>query len=178
MTTRPFVRAVLAILSFVTLGVIEATPAQAASTHIAPCDAQNLWGAYLGSAGATGNLIYTIVVINRSDTTCRLAGYPTMEGVRNNHQYALPSSHGTYAGNLVATILRPRMSGMLLLSTADNCNALNIGGQTKIKKVMAANTYAVLGFTLPISKGLVMVPSFHVDIACGLGVSQLGWEKG
>jgi hypothetical protein len=100
-----------------------------------------------------------------------------MQGMKGNRTFTLPiSKHGTFAGNLPSTVLSPRMSGELLLSTADNCNALNTGGITKINEVAAADTYTNLTIELPNSDGDVYLSGFKVDIACGLEVSQLGWK--
>ncbi len=64
-----------------------------------------------------------------------------------------------------------------MLATGSLCNALNTGGRVKIQKVIAANTYTFLTFDLPDSAGSVIVQGLSLDIACGLGVSQLGWKK-
>jgi hypothetical protein len=150
----------------------------ASASPIAPCSGSSLWAAYIGSAGATGNLIYTIALINVSHSACRLEGYPKLRGFRNSRWYWLPiSQHGTYAGNLSPTILSPRMSGELLLSTADDCNALNTGGQTRIKKAMLANTYTNLSIELPDSDDDIFLTGLDIDIACGLEESQLGWRS-
>ena len=97
-----------------------------------------------------------------------------MKGGRN---YTLHiSKHGTFAGNLLPTELSPRMSGRLLLSVADNCNALDIGGTSKIEKVAAAHTYSHLSITLLGSALEVDIPGLAIDIACGLEVSRMSWS--
>jgi hypothetical protein len=131
----------------------------------------------VATGAGTGNFVYTIALINVSHTTCALSGYPKIQGMKGNRTYTLHiSKHGTFAGNLPSTVLSPRMSGELLLSTADNCNALNTGGIAKIDKAAAINTYMSLTIELPNSDGDVHLSGFKVDIACGLEVSQLGWN--
>jgi hypothetical protein len=156
---------------------VGASVASASTPHIAPCKGNNLWGAYVGRGAATGHFIYTIALINVGHTTCKLSGYPNIQGIRDNRTYTLDvNKHGTFAGNLPSTVLSPRISGELLLSTADDCNALNTGGITKIDKVAAANTYTNLTIELPNSNGDVYLSGIKVDIACGLEISQLGWK--
>jgi hypothetical protein len=149
-----------------------------ASSHAAPCKGSNLWGAYVATGAATGHFVYTIALINVGHTTCALSGYPSIQGVRDNRTDTLRvSKHGTFAGNLSSTVLSPRMSGALLLSTADDCNALNTGGTARIDKVATSNTCTNLTIELPNSDGDVYLSGFKVDIACGLEVSQLGWKR-
>jgi hypothetical protein len=148
-----------------------------ASTQIAPCQGSDLWGAYISTGAATGNYIYNIAIINIGHTTCRLSGYPRIQGTRGSRTYDLQvARHGTFAGNLSPTVLAPRMIGELILSVADNCNALNTGGITKINEVAAANTYSNLTLKMPGAAGDVYLSGFKVDIACGLDVSRLGWN--
>jgi hypothetical protein len=173
---RCFVTALCLIAAVPILSLNEVT-AVAASSTVAPCRGSNLWGAYIDTGAATGNYIYNIALINVGHTTCRLSGYPAILGSRNGHSYNLHlARHGTFAGNLAPTVLTPRMSGKLILSTANNCNALNSGGLANIPKVAAANTYSNLTLKLPNSAGDVYLSGFKVDIACGLDVSRLGWN--
>lgn len=154
----------------------DGTPAAAAS-QIAPCQGGNLWGAYIDTGAATGNFVYNIALVNVGHISCRLNGYPGIQGMRGGRIYDLHvARHGTFAGNLAPTVLSPRMSGELILSVADNCNALNTGGISKIKKIAAANTYSNLTVKLPGAAGDVYLFGFKVDIACGLDVSRLGWK--
>jgi hypothetical protein len=151
--------------------------ALASTNRVAPCQGDNLWGAFVATGAATGNFIYTIALINVGDTSCRLNGYPRIQGMRNGRTFSLRlSRHGTFAGNLSPTTLSPRMSGKLLLSVADNCNALNTGGIAKVEKLAAADTYSNFTIRLPGTGGDVYVSGFKVDIACGLEVSRLGWN--
>jgi hypothetical protein len=150
------------------------TTATAAKSALPLCSGSWLWASYGGSNGAGGTIIYTIALTNVSKHTCRLEGYPRIVGYENGVTRSLRVSHGSYAGNLRPTVLSFRESGRLLLSTADGCNALNTGGQSKIRKVAAANTYNDLGLYLP-GGGSVMVSGIKIDVACGLGISQFGW---
>ncbi len=160
------------------LAAFGSSPASASASQIALCRGNNLWGAYIDTGAATGNFIYNIALINVGHTSCRLTGYPKIQGVKGDRTYALPiSKHGTFAGNLTSTVLSPRMSGELLLSVADNCNALNTGSTSAINKVAAANTYGDLTIKLPGDAGDVYLSGFKVDIACGLDVSRVGWSR-
>ena len=159
------------------MATLSDSSAVASAGRIALCRGNNLWGAYAGTGAATGNFIYNIALINVGHTTCRLTGYPQIQGVKDGRTYTLPiSKHGTFAGNLTSTVLSPRMSGELLLSVADNCDALNTGSRRAINQVAAANTYTDLTIKLPGATGDVYVTGFKVDIACGLEVSRLGWS--
>lgn len=68
------------------------------------------------------------------------------------------------------------MSGLLLRSTSDGCNALNVGGRPRIRKVIAKDTYTNVSIELPNSSDEIAINGLSVDIACGLEVSQLGWR--
>jgi hypothetical protein len=92
--------------------------------------------------------------------------------------YNLPiAEHGTYVGNLSPSVLAPRMSGPLLLSTSDDCNAMNVVGQPRIGKIIVKNTYTNVSNELPNSSDEIAINGFSVDIACGLEFSQLGWRR-
>jgi hypothetical protein len=157
--------------------IVETAPSGASASTVAPCASDQLWAAYLNTAGATGNLIYSFVFINIGSNSCRLAGYPTVRGYKDNHVYPLRiTQHGTFAGNLSPTVLKPRETGELLISTSDFCNALNIGGQTKIRRIEAKDTYTGLEIDGPNRSWSQTLSGFSIDIACGLEVSQLGWR--
>jgi len=167
---------VLCLVAGVTITSI-GTPASATNRHVPLCTGTDLLGAYAGYGATTGNFIYDVILINVSHTSCRLYGYPSVQGMKGNRSYTLHvSKHGTFAGNLLPTKLSPRMSGRLLLSTADNCNALNIGGTSQIERVAAAHTYSHLTIKLRGSAVEVDIPGLMIDIACGLEVSQMGWS--
>jgi hypothetical protein len=157
---------------------VEGSSVTVASASTAPplCQGGWLWAAYQGSAGTTGNIIYSIDIINDTHHTCRLAGYPTIQGYRDGAPHNVPlAHHGTYAGNLRPTVLTYRMSGLLLMSVSDECNAANTGGQTKIRRLAAAHTYTNLTLGFP-GGGSVQVNGITLDTVCGLDVSQLGWN--
>ena len=153
------------------------TQASAANSQVPLCTGSNLLGAYAGYGAATGNFIYDVLLINVGHHSCRLKGYPTVQGKKDNRTFTLPiSKHGTFAGNLLPTELSPRMSGRLLISTADNCNALNVGTTATINRVAAAHTYSDVSIKLTGSALEVDIPGLIFDIACGLEVSQMGWS--
>ena len=174
-----FVRSVLVTIGLaVGLSVIGvASSVSSASNALpAPCSGVNLWAGLVGRNGAGGTSFYNVAFINVGHTSCRLSGYPKIEGTRGNETHELPAVHENVADlHLAPTVLAPRMAGELMLATGSLCNALNTGGRVKIQKVIAANTF--LTFDLPDSAGSVIVQGLSLDIACGLGVSQLGWKK-
>jgi hypothetical protein len=154
------------------------TAASATNSQVPLCTGSDLLGAYAGYGAATGNFIYDVVLINVGHTSCRLNGYPTIQGINGGRTFNLHiSKHGTFAGNLLPTELSPRMSGRLLLSTADNCNALNLGGTSEIERVAAAHTYSHVSIRLLGSALEVDVPGLTIDVACGLEVSRMGWSS-
>ena len=175
---RKFFGLALTVLCLVAGATITSvgTPASATNRQVPLCTGTDLLGAYAGFGAATGNFIYDVLLINVSHASCRLNGYPSVQGMKGNRSFTLDiSKHGTFAGNLLPTDLSPRMSGRLLLSTADNCNALNIGSTSQIQRVAAAHTYSHLTIKL---RGLAVevdIPGLTIDIACGLEVSQMGW---
>lgn len=153
------------------------TPASATNSQVPLCTGSELLGAYAGYGAATGNFIYDVVLINVGHTSCRLNGYPTIQGMKGARTFTLHiSKHGTFAGNLLPTELPPRVSGRLLLSTADNCNGLNVGGTAEIERVAAAHTYSHVSIKLRGSAQEVDIPGLTVDITCGLEVSRMGWS--
>lgn len=150
--------------------------AVASASAIPDCSGKAFWGGWVGKNGATGTSIFDVAFINDGRTTCRLAGYPKIQGYRNGREYALVVGHikGTLFG-LSPTTVAPRMSGEMVLTTGALCNALNIGSQSKIKKVIAENSYTV-SVTFPNSNDKVYVYGLTLDVACGLNITQLGWK--
>jgi Protein of unknown function (DUF4232) len=152
-----------------------ATLASAAS--IPACSGANFWGGYVGSNGEAGSVTYTVALINDGHTTCRLSGYPTVDGYKNGHEYSLSNGHLKDAPyHITATNLAPRMSGVLVLMTAVDCNALNTGGQTSIQKETIAHTYENISIEFPNSTDRVYINGIDIDEACGLTSTQLGWQ--
>lgn len=145
---------------------------------ITACNGNNVWAGLIGSSGASGNTFYTVALINEAHATCRLAGYPTFHGTRDNRGFSIPAQHLNSQGfGISPTILLPRMSGELILTTGDVCDALITGGQTKIKKAMSENTYTNISITLPKSGVRIYVPGLVLDVACGLDTTELGWDR-
>ena len=148
----------------------------ASAAAIPSCSGNNFWGAWVGKNGATGTMIYEVAFINDGHTTCRLTGYPTIQGYRDGRKYSLAAGHlKDKLFNLTPTIVAPRMSGEMVFTTEDLCNALNTGGQTKIKRVISENSYTV-SVTFPHSHDPVYVNGLTLDVACGLETTGLGWR--
>jgi hypothetical protein len=144
---------------------------------VAACNGNNFWAGLIGSSGASGNTFYTVALINEGHTTCRLAGYPTFHGMKDNRVFSIPAQHlNSQPFGISPTILAPRTSGELILTTGDVCDALITGGQMKIKKVMSENTYTNFSVTFPKSGVRVYVPGIDLDVACGLNTTELGWD--
>jgi hypothetical protein len=156
-----------------------ANESSASPVQPAPCSGKSLSAGLVGSNGAGGTSFYDIALINVGRTSCRLSGYPKIEGTKGDETHELPTVHENVADlNIAPTILAPRMAGEIVLATDSECNALNSGGRVKITKAIAANTYTFLTFDLPDSAGSVIVQGLSLDVACGLGISQLGWKRG
>jgi hypothetical protein len=120
-----------------------------------------------------------IGILNVGETSCRLGGYPGLEGVRDHHLSHLHiTGLGTYSGNLEPVVLAPRITGALIVGTEDACPALNNPNQHKVAATAAAHTYTNLYVVLPDHGGSVLVRGAKIDTACGLWVSRLGWSKG
>jgi hypothetical protein len=149
----------------------------ASATSVSGCNSANFWGAYVYSSGEAGTLISTVALINVGHTACRLSGYPALVGYKDGKKYLLGPEHFRYAPfNISPTILTPRMSGVLLLSTSDSCAILNSGGQTRIRQEMSTHTYQNISIAFPDSTGPVYVNGIAIDVACGLGTTELGWQ--
>jgi hypothetical protein len=148
----------------------------AAASSLPVCNGDNFWGAWVGKNGATGTVIYDVAFINDGRSSCRLGGYPTIRGYRNGHEYALKAGHlKGQPFDLSSTIVAPRMSGEMVLTTQDECNALNTGGQAKIQSVISDNSYSV-SVTFPHSTGTVFINGLVLDVACGLNITNVGWR--
>jgi len=147
----------------------------AASTKsVELCHGYQLVGAVVRTGIWTGNLDTLVFITNASDSTCRLEGYPTLVGVRDNHRYPLQvTSHDVMATGLVPVTLKPRMSGAIIFGTGDACALLN---QVDIGAIAAAHTYPSLVMTLPNNGGMITVLGVNLDTACYLSETQLGWS--
>jgi Protein of unknown function (DUF4232) len=149
-------------------------PAVASSVPL--CRGNDFLGGWVGTNGATGTSIFQVAFVNNGSTTCRLAGYPTIVGYRDGREYPLKVGHlKGKVFDLSPTVVAPRMSAQMIITTSASCNALNTGGQSTIKKVIARTTYSV-GVRFPGSKYPIAVLGLNVDVACGLDVTQIGWR--
>ena len=147
------------------------------SRAIPECRGRALVGLSLGSGAGLGNVVNAVGVVNVGKTSCRLGGYPGLEGTRLGHAYTLVVSHGTYFGNLSPTVLAPRVVGALLLATGDGCPALNQPNQDAVRAEIAAHTFTGVVIELPLHDGFVHVNGVRFDTACGFSSSRLGWRS-
>lgn len=157
------------------LGVESIANVSSAAT-VPVCGGGNFVGGWVGRNGATGTSIMDLAFVNEGHNTCRLSGYPTVQGYRNGREYPLAVGH--LKGQLFdisPTIVGPRMSAEMVLTTSDSCNALNTGNQTQINKVIAKNTYTV-SVKFPHSNDPIDIYGLNIDVACGLNVTELGWR--
>lgn len=148
----------------------------ASASTIPPCDGNNFLGGWVGQNGATGTLIIDLAFINDGHSTCRLAGYPTIQGYRNGREFHLVAGH--LKGQLfdvLPTVVAPRMSGEMVLTTSASCNALNTGSRTAINRVIAKNTYSV-SIEFPHSNYPIFIEGLSIDVACSLNVTEVGWR--
>jgi hypothetical protein len=149
--------------------------AVASGSSIRACGGGSFWGAWVGKNGATGTNIYELAFINRGHTSCHLGGYPTVLGYRDGRGYALKAGHlNGKLFDLSPTVVGPRMSGEMVLTTRNDCNALNTGSRRQIEKVIDDNSYEV-SINFPHSTAAVIVYGLDVDVACGLNITELGW---
>ncbi len=166
----------LCLLSGVpTIGHVGA-PGPASASTPATCSGGDFVGGWVGKNGATGTSIFVVAFVNEGRTTCRLAGYPTIQGYRDGRRYPLHAQHITSQPfGLSPTVVGPQMSGELVLTTSGLCNALNSGGRAKINSEIADNTYAV-SVEFPHSNDPIYIYGLNLDVACGLDVTGLGWR--
>ncbi len=163
---------VIAVPSFTIAGLSNA----AFASNVPRCGGVNFVGGWVGKNGATGTSIFELAFVNDGHLTCRLAGYPTIQGYRNGHQYPLKTGHLKGAIFLVhPTVVRPQMSAEMVVTTSGLCPALNSGNRANINKVIADNTYT-LSVKFPESNTAIPIYGLDVDVACGLNVTALGWS--
>jgi hypothetical protein len=149
----------------------------ASASTIAACQGNDFWGGWVGRNGATGTLIYNVAFINDGQASCRLSGFPTVQGYKNGREYPLTAGHiKGPAFAIYPTVVAPRMSAVMVITTMDDCNALNSGDQTEIKKVIAKNTYPEMSVKFPNSNYPINVYGLVLDVACGLNVTRVGWR--
>jgi hypothetical protein len=152
------------------------SPVLAAASTVPSCRGNVFLGAWVGRNGAGGSSIFQVAFINDGTTTCRLAGYPIIQGYRDGREYPLKTEHiKSNPFGLSPTIVAPRMSGEMVITTSALCNALNTGNQSSIKKVIARTTYTV-SVKFPHSNYPIDVNGLSLTVACGLDVTQLGWH--
>jgi hypothetical protein len=148
----------------------------ASASAIPTCNGQNFWAGWVDKNGAGGTSIFDVAFVNDGRTTCRLSGYPKIQGYRNGREYTLTAGH--VKGNpfdIAPTTVKPRMSGEMVFTTEALCNALNTGSRSKINKVIAENSYTV-SVTFPNSTAKMYVYGLTLDVACGLDITPVGWR--
>jgi hypothetical protein len=140
------------------------------------CSGNNFVGGWVGVNGAGGTSIFDLAFINEGHAACRLTGYPTIQGYRNSREYPLVAGHVKDSPfDISPTIVAPRMSGEMVLTTSALCDALNSGNRTAIKEVIAKDTYTV-SVKFPHSNDPIYIYGLSVDVACGLDITQVGWR--
>ncbi|HEY5266857.1 MAG TPA: DUF4232 domain-containing protein [Acidimicrobiales bacterium] len=168
--------ALFVVFALVVVFLNIAVPAKAsfgASRESLPaCKGANLVGAFARSNLYAGGGIITLAITNIGTSACRLAGYPTLLGVRDGHEYVLTHiGHGTQDSSLTPTSLAPRESGGLILDNSLGCNA-------NVYPLPVADRFTGLVIVLPKREGRVRVFSVPLSVPCGLSESQMGWAKG
>lgn len=141
-----------------------------------PCNGNYFVGAWTGVNGAEGTSIFDLAFINEGGVSCRLSGYPTIQGYRSNREYRLSAEHvrdNTF--DISPTIVAPRMSGEMVITTSALCDALNTGSRAELQQVVAKNTYTI-SVKFPHSYHTIYIYGLRIDVACGLEVTQLGWR--
>jgi hypothetical protein len=157
---------------------LAAQPSAHAAASISTCGSRELVGFYAGGGAAAGNDASNIGIVNVGTSTCRLAGYPGIIGIRDGHEFRLRGvAHGTFFGNLEPTVLAPRMTGALVLGTETACVAVNRPGPGPTA-YLAAHSYVGLVIVLPDHTGYVRVPSVQFENGCTLYETRLGWRSG
>lgn len=140
------------------------------------CGGANFVGGWVGKNGATGTSTVELAFVNQGHQTCRLGGFATIQGYRNGREYPLAAGHlKSQVFDISPTIVGPQMSGEMVITTSGLCNALNSGNRSDINRVIAKNTYTV-SVKFPHSNTAVDIFGLHIDVACGLNISAVGWR--
>ncbi len=139
-----------------------------------PCTASDLRAKSGEGGAAAGNLANPIVLSNVSRSTCRLAGYPDLVGIRKSGAlHALAATHLSMFGPLDPANLSPGQSGRLVIGTEDGCQALNAPAA-----VAAANSvghrFDGVEVVLPDRRGILRVDHVVFNTACGVSETGLG----
>lgn len=160
----------------VTTSAVLVGEAHAATVTPPVCRGAELAAAYVDSGAGLGNTSTVIAVTDVGTTACRLEGYPLLRGLHDGRWRPLVAHHGTYFGDLGPTTLQPRESGAFLLGTDDGCQAINQPSRKRDAQVEAANTYVEVVAALPHGKATFHVTGIHLDVACGLDETAVGWR--
>lgn len=78
--------------------------------------------------------------------------------------------------DIYPTVVAPRMSAVMVLTTYDECNALNSGGRSRIQAVIAKDTYHEVSVKFANSNDPIYVFGLTLDVACGVNVTRVGWK--
>lgn len=173
---RVGVAALMALSLAVGIQISGSLTGVASASTIPLCGGTNFLGGWVGQNGATGISIIDLAFINDGHKTCRLAGYPTIQGYRNGREFPLVAGHlKNQLFDILPTIVAPRMSGEMVLTTSASCNGLNSGSRTAIDRVIAENTYSV-SIEFPHSNYPIFIDGLSIDVACSLNITGVGWR--
>jgi hypothetical protein len=141
------------------------------------CSSNNILAANGGVSGAMMKEYDWIIFVNLGPTSCRLAGYPSIEGkgiqgfVRLN-----PIHDATVSGTFKPTVLAPRMAGEMVIATDSSCGLINSANYKRNLRIEREHTYTALYLYLPGGNDSVLVSGLNLDIACGMVIGPLGWR--
>jgi hypothetical protein len=157
-----------------TASKLDIAASASAATSVKSCHGSQLVGAFVRTGIWGGNLDSLILFTNISNSVCRIWGYPRLVGLRDGQQYRLHvTSHEVLASGLAPAVLKPRMSGALIIGTGDTCPVLN---QTN-GAAARAHRYDGLDVVLPKDGGTITVFGVTLDTTCYLSETQLGWQN-
>jgi hypothetical protein len=141
------------------------------------CSSKNIWAANGGISGAMMHEYDWIVFVNLGRTSCRLAGYPVIQG-KGIHGFVRlnPIHDATVSGTFKPTELAPRMAGEMVIATDSSCGLINSANYKRNLRIESEHTYTELYLYLPGGKGSVLVSGLNLDIACGMVIGPLGWR--
>jgi hypothetical protein len=167
-----FIFAAVLVVLLLGIAVPVKTVMGASRDVLSACKGTDLVGAFAHSNIYAGGGIITIAITNIGTSSCRLAGYPTLLGVRARHEYEFTHlEHGTQDSDLTPTSLAPRESGGLILDNPLGCNA-------NVYPLPVADQFTGLVIVLPRHEGRIRVFGVPLSDPCGLSESQLGWARG
>jgi hypothetical protein len=115
-----------------------------------------------------------VLLLRNIGPRCRLGGYPALDAVRDGRAVPLTVAHRTYFGDLSETTIATGEQGQLWFESDSSCRALTNRTYAAVDAARAANTYSEVVMTLPGGRGSLTLGGEPIDVACGLGETQLG----